>query len=622
VSPEKQARLQALQRQSARLARRARLLEARSNRFSWIRLAIFAGGLALSLLLAILVRWWSGLGAALLTLLIFALVVHQHQRIDASLARHRLLQRFLDEQIARIHVDWEQLPPLPESSPDDGHPFDSDLDISGPKSLQRLLNTAVTREGAARLRSWLLAAPPEAATLARRRALIAELVPLTLLRNRLHIEASIASDRGQSSGLTAGQATLQSGERLLQRLKDQRPLPGLRPALAGAFFLNGLTWLLLAAQLLLHWPAWWSGTALLALLFFLTRRQIVSDLFEELLELRAYCLRFSAAFSRLERRRYPAQPHLRQLCAVFQEDLRPAEALRRLSWLLSAAGIDKNLLLRLLVHLFFPWDYLLALRLNIWKARLAGRLPGWLETWTELEALCSLATFAYLNPDYHFPQIVEEAGPAEALFDGEAVGHPLLPPTLKVVNDFTLHHEGEIAIITGSNMAGKSTFLRTIGVNVCLALAGAPVNARRLRLRPVRLFACMRIIDALTEGYSYFYAEVRRLRLLLDEVERADASRPVLFLIDEMFRGTNNRERRIGSTAYLRALTKKHCAGLLATHDLELTQLADELPGILNYHLREEIRDGKMVFDYRLRPGPCPTTNALIIMRLLGLPVP
>ncbi len=200
------------------------------------------------------------------------------------------------------------------------------------------------------------------------------------------------------------------------------------------------------------------------------------------------------------------------------------------------------------------------------------------------------------------------------------MGHPLIEEEQKVVNDFAMHNLGDIVLITGSNMSGKSTFLRTLGINLCLAYAGAPVNAQSFSTSLFRVFTTIKVSDSVTEGYSYFYAEVRRLRALLDELQRPDRC-PLFFLIDEIFKGTNNRERLIGSRAYIRALVGKNCAGAISTHDLELVKLADELPGITNYHFREDVVNGKMVFEYKLLPGPSPTTNALKIMQLEGLPI-
>lgn len=169
-------------------------------------------------------------------------------------------------------------------------------------------------------------------------------------------------------------------------------------------------------------------------------------------------------------------------------------------------------------------------------------------------------------------------------------------------------------------MSGKSTFLRTVGINLVLAYAGGPVVADALQARPLRLFTCIQVHDSLSDGISYFYAEVRRLKALLEALEAAQPE-PLFYLIDEIFRGTNNAERQIGSRAYLQALVGKRCAGLLSTHDLELAHLAAEMPALYNYHFREEVLEGRMIFDYILRPGPCPTTNALRIMKNEGLPV-
>jgi DNA mismatch repair ATPase MutS len=226
-----------------------------------------------------------------------------------------------------------------------------------------------------------------------------------------------------------------------------------------------------------------------------------------------------------------------------------------------------------------------------------------------------LANFAWLNPDYTWPDLV-----AAPHFVAQRLGHPLIPHDERVYNDYAVTELGTIALITGSNMAGKSSFLRTIGINLCLAYMGGPVVADSLQTTLFRVYSSIQIHDSLADGFSFFYAEVRRLQALLAAWRQED-ERPLCFLIDEIFRGTNNRERLIGSRSYIRALAGGHGIGFIATHDLELVQLADELPGIKNFHFRDAVVNGRMVFDYKLHPGPCPTTNALKIMELAGLPV-
>ncbi|MDT8322809.1 MAG: hypothetical protein RRA94_01755 [Bacteroidota bacterium] len=222
------------------------------------------------------------------------------------------------------------------------------------------------------------------------------------------------------------------------------------------------------------------------------------------------------------------------------------------------------------------------------------------------------------------------------------MGHPLIPLEKRVTNDFRVDRVGTLYLVTGSNMSGKSTFLRTVGINFALAWAGGPVSAHHFSFRLFRLYTCIQISDSLREGVSYFYAEVRRLRRLLERLDAvqndtsgedtsgdnatgdgtAGDDTPLFFLIDEIFKGTNNIERHVGGEAYLRALAARRGTGILSTHDIELTALEGTVPGLVNLHFREHVRDERMEFDYRLRPGPCPTTNALVIMRLEGLPVP
>jgi DNA mismatch repair ATPase MutS len=344
----------------------------------------------------------------------------------------------------------------------------------------------------------------------------------------------------------------------------------------------------------------------------------IATAWNELQELERALSRFTAVFQYLERRSYRTTPGLERICAPFlDKKRRPSAEMRKLEGLAAALGLRTNALLWLLAHALVPWDFIFTHRLELVRKELAHLLPRWLDAWYELEALNSLANFAYLNPDYVFPQILDQESQD---FTANSLGHPLLKRENKICNDFQLDRAQKVVILTGSNMAGKSTFLRTVGVNLCLAYAGAPVNASRMQTSLFRIFTCIKVSDSVQDGLSYFYAEVKRLQALLAATEVADP-RAVLFLIDEIFRGTNSRERLIGSRSYIRALTERNALGLVATHDLELVKLADEIKGVANFHFREEVQEGKMVFDYKLRPGPCPTTNALHIMRLEGLPV-
>ncbi len=408
---------------------------------------------------------------------------------------------------------------------------------------------------------------------------------------------------------------------MLRWLEQELPSPWLRPLLFVAIGLMIVNIALFLLAFLAGFPQYWMLSLLATVVFLFATRKERGDLFEDTNFLRYAFAQLSGVFAYLETFRYGPHQRVRQLCQPFFEDRqsRPSLLLKRISRLSSAATLERNGLLWLIVNALVPWDFFIADRLAQYKKRLAKRLPLWLDTWFELEALNSLANFAYLNPEYSIPEIMPDAESGKIPFKARNMGHPLIPAGKKVVNDFELDSMGEIALITGSNMSGKSTFLRTIGVNLCLAYAGGPVDASSFQTRLFHVFTSMRVNDSVTEGYSYFYAEVRRLKALLSALDEGNL--PLFFLIDEIFRGTNNRERRIGSESYIRALAGRNCLGVISTHDLELVKLAETLPAIQNKHFREDVLDGHMVFDYILRPGPCPTTNALKIMQMEGLPV-
>jgi ABC-type multidrug transport system fused ATPase/permease subunit len=608
---KRQERLDLLERQMERLSKRIDRLDRRSNRYSWTRVAIFFGGLGASLL-AFFVNGWLCAALVVLTLLAFAIAAYYHSKIDRSLARHSVLLHIRRTQVARMRLDWEHIPDRYRADPRPEHPFEIDLDITGPYSLHRLLNTAVSREGSARLANWLLSTKPDLAATQQRQLLVCELTPLVRFRDKLLLHSLIASQH---------MAEQVEGGRLQRWLSQHMPSHSLPLLFWITALLNALTLVLLVLNLFVAMPQFWIFTLVGGLLFFFLTAKQRGDIFEDASYLRYSFATLSAVFTYLEQYPYGRHAHVRQLCEPFWADhtQSPSRLLQRVGRVASAATLKSNGLLWLIVNALIPWDAYCAYRLSQYKERIAQRLPVWLHVWFELEALCSLATFAYLNPEYTMPEVVSHEE-QEVLFEAQTLGHPLLPVEKKVSNSFSLNRSGEVIIITGSNMAGKSTFLRTLGINLCLAYAGGPVNAQRLRVSLLRIFTCIRVSDSVTEGYSYFYAEVRRLRRLLDALELPDEY-PLFFLIDEIFKGTNNRERLIGSRSYIRALVGRNCVGAISTHDLELVKLAESVPQVQNYHFREEVVNGNMVFDYILRPGPCPTTNALKIMQMEGLPI-
>jgi DNA mismatch repair ATPase MutS len=257
----------------------------------------------------------------------------------------------------------------------------------------------------------------------------------------------------------------------------------------------------------------------------------------------------------------------------------------------------------------------LAIAIDRWHAAHGADVDAWLGTVGEVEALCALATYAYEHAEDPFPTLTDAI-----VFDAEALAHPLLPAATAVANDVRLGGDGPRAIVvSGSNMSGKSTLLRAVGVNVVLALAGAPVRATRLTLARLALGATLRVDDSLEEGHSKFYSEILRIRAIVDA---AKGPVPLLFLLDEILHGTNSYDRRIGAEAIARALVDAGAIGLVTTHDLALTELPSRFDGrAVNMHFEDRLENGRMVFDYRMRPGVVEHSNALALMRAIGLDV-
>ena len=610
-------RLKQLDKQIARLRRRAGALNEISRKYWIARRIIFICGVVLALAFCNFAGNRPAWFVAALLAIVFSVVTIYHNRVRESLTRNSLLIDIKQVHIARIHLDWERIPPAdPALSPIPGHPFETDLDITGERSLHRLIDCAVTTEGSERLKSWLLNARPDTELIKRRQALVRELKGHYIFRDKLQLLSAIAR-LNTGSLAPRGGPSLWNSKILVDWIEREDLKGSLFPTvvfLAGLSALNIICVVLGSFHLI---PQIWPLTFLIYSGAMILKQSRIATAWGELQELEKALTHFKTVFGYLESRSYRNTPGLAQICAPFaDESKQPSHEVRRLGRLAAALGLRTNPILWALAHLVVPWDFYFTYRLELVKNQIADLLPRWLDAWYELEALNSLANFAYLNPHYVFPELLQDGGRVVA----RRLGHPLLKPESKVCNDFELDHDRRIVILTGSNMAGKSTFLRTIGVNLVLAYAGASVNADSLQASLFRIFTCIKVSDSVQDGLSYFYAEVKRLQALLAATE-VDDPLPVLFLIDEIFRGTNSRERLIGSRSYIRTLAQGTAVGLVATHDLELIKLADEIGGVVNQHFREEVSEGRMVFDYRLRPGPCPTTNALTIMRLEGLPV-
>jgi hypothetical protein len=576
-------------------ARRAALAQEKRRD---VALSTWRGVLALAAIVAWAVGLpkWTLVAAAV----VFAVLVLVHERQARAVARAQRRVDFYETALERLAGDW-----IGRGDPGVGlaeptHPYAADLDLFGSGSLFELLCSARTRAGEETLARWLLA-PASVAVLRERQPAVAETGTRVALREDLAVLGAESRRAVDSNAL----------HKWLEA-----PVVRVPPAIrAWAALASVVTYALIAA-----WLAE-AGS---------TRAVIVAALAVGALE--RFARRYTAPV--LERVGRPAKD-LRTLTALI--DRLAAEPfasplLARLQTDLGAEGQPPSRhIAQLLRHvetyesknnpLFAPLAFLalvdvhLAASIEDWRARHATQALRWLAAVGELEALAALGAYAFEHPEDPFPEL-DEDGPR---FEGRAIGHPLLPTGRCVRNDLTLDRSRSLLVVTGSNMSGKSTLLRTVGINTVLGLAGAPVRAAALRLSPLAVGASIRVQDSLQDGRSRFYAEITRVRQIMDLAPRRP---PLLFLIDEIFGGTNSADRQVGAEAVVRSLVRQHAIGLITSHDLALAETANALaPAAANVHFEDHFEGGTMVFDYRLKGGPVRKSNALALMRAVGLEV-
>ena len=581
-----------------------------STMLTRVRLVIFLVGLASTVTLYKLDWYHSGNLSFALFLAIFIAVAAYHNKVESQIHRLRQWKQIKAVHLARMTLNWAAIPPRPRDTPQ-SHPYAGDLDLLGSHSLTHLLDTTVSDHGRARLHTWLLEQPAPPAQWHTRQALVKELTSRSLFRDRLTLEAILTGDQEIN------------GTRLAAVLEHPIGWPTLKRMLIIQSLLALTTICLATGSLLGLLPGYWMFSfTIYALIYFMTDQG--EELLEHAVGLHHETERLATVLGYVERHATRRQTVLASICMDVMRDASPTLHLKQAAQTLHAISIKAHPLVHLAINAICPWDLWFTLRLSHIQRAIKHQLPQWLNCLAEVEASSALATFAFLHPHYTWPTpfttSTEQNGIPPILHAGR-LGHPLLPTQSRIANDVHLQGIGSIHLITGSNMSGKSTFLRTIGINLCLAQAGGPVCADSFTWTWSRLACCIRVDDSLDAGLSFFYAEVKRLKAILDGTA-VRTQPPVLFLIDEIFKGTNNRERLIGSQAYIKALSTGYGFGLVSTHDLELTDLEKDIPSLTNAHFQETVSAGVLTFDYQLRPGPCPTTNALKIMQLEGLPIP
>ncbi len=527
-----------------------------------------------------------------------------HELTLRAMARANAAVAFYRDGAARIHDKWMTVEPSGARFKNPEHPYADDLDVFGPGSLFQLLSLCRTPMGEERLAAWLLAPSPIGEITERQRRVAA-------LGSHLDLRERVAV-------VNAGQRRFMLPDPLVAWSEQAPSLPAVRPLIVALALI-----FLAAFASFMNGGSGWPAIASLAIngiaigVFGKRANAIVEGLSSSTGATSLDLL--SNVIKQIEHESF-SEPALAALAHRLKGDAGHVAASRgiaRLARVSDWADSRHNVFSRL-AEIPFLFTLQVACACESWRRRHGGQFRDWVDAVGEMEALLSVAGYAYEHPADSFPELIESATP---LIDATDMAHPLIPSATAIPNSLALGGGANprVLIVSGSNMSGKSTLMRTTGLNVVLALAGAPVRAGRLRLTPLAVGTCLRHTDSLQEHRSGFYTEALRIRRICDLL---DGPRPVLFLFDELLSGTNSKDRRIAAEGVIRTMLARRAIGMVTTHDLSLTEIAAIFPGeATNVHLQDHVENGKMTFDYKLRDGVITHSNALELMRMIGLDV-
>jgi len=580
-------------------ASNVRALTRQSNQISSLRGLVFLFAVALLMastiwgLLSLQLIWWP--------ILAFVLLIILHARCVRRLKQARQAEAYYRTSIDRLNGQWIDVRPAGEEYFDPQHMYSGDLDLLGKGSLFQLICSARTKLGEETLARWLLS-PASTKEIKERQQAVEE------LRNELDF-------REELELLEAESHTEIEQTHLSEWV--QQPLTTIPAPLKWASMITGI----LAALSVISWLFSYTGIAPICvaiiiqvcLLFFIGPR--IRELLNQTDEVRNGLSVLSDVLFLIEQRQFDS-PHLSAIVSALKTDgIPPSRSIAQLRRQIQGLNncFRNQFSAPLAVLLGIPFHYVYAIQR--WLMQVGPHCPEWLSAVGEFEALCSLAGYAYEHPNDPFPDVVDtEAGPR---FEGSDLGHPLIPLDQVVCNDVTLNTKNRLLMISGSNMSGKSTLMRTVGTNFVLAMAGAPVRATHLTVSPMQAGTSMRVQDSLQQGASLFYQSVARLSAV---VHLTDHSLPVLFLLDEILQGTNSHDRRIGAQSVIESLIERGSIGIVTTHDLALTEITAQFGDqAKNVHFEDQLIDGKMTFDYRMQPGIVEHSNALELMKMMGI---
>ena len=590
------------EKRSTYYAQRLDILNQAINRLSNVRLVLFIGGCALAIFLYMAKTTSLGLGILLLTAISFVVLVFWHQKLKMKRSYIQVLFEIYGEALERLAGEWKSFSDTGEDFNDPAHPYSEDLDLFGVSSLFQWINTAKTYRGREKLNELLTSSPIEGSIIQRKQEAIKELAINLAWRHRFMAEARTTK------------RSLNSPTRLIEWAKTYDS-SYLRPGviiLARALPIITITFLLL--YFLTSRVSYWvpiAGFLIQALILFAGNQR--GNALEAVYDYKDSLRTYEKMLERFEKRNFKSN-YLQDLKKTLydRDGMAAFQQIRKLSSLAELISNRGNSMF-LVINILTLWDIQCMIGLESWKEKSGRSLGRWVDAVAELEGLASLAIIHFDHPEWAVPQIVSENSGIVAV----NMGHPLLANS--TCNDLSIEKRSGILLITGSNMSGKSTLLRTAGINLVLAYAGAPVCARSFSCSMMQIYSCMRVSDNLGENISSFYAELLRIKQI---VSATKTERKIFFLLDEIFKGTNSQDRHAGAKVLIRQLGKAGAMGMVSTHDLELGDLERESDRkIRNYHFREFYKNDEIHFDYKLRPGISTTRNAMYLIKMAGIDV-
>lgn len=571
----------------------------RKSTLGWLRL------IAVILIIgSVWLLWPKGLTvvvpSALLLLIIFIRLIFADSKNNGFIQHTKHLININQDELKALADDYLHFNDGSVYMPKD-HSYAKDLDIFGRASLFQYINRTTSDIGGSRLADWLLT-PAEKSVIKERQAAINEL----------------SSKKEWLQGLQAFGKEQSIRDITRHRLDDWLKEPGIFSDFRHwqwiRYILPAIILTVLYLNIFNDLPNRILNIFLLSyavIAYFISRK--VSLLHQQLSKMVDELEVLLDSIKHIENAGFTS-PLLQQLqSAYLQQKTSASYELKGLKKILERLDLRYNPVVFIPLDILLMWDLQQVLDLEKWKKNNTHNVVQWFDVSGEFEALNSLATIKFNHPSWVFPELSNK----DFYLEGKQIGHPLIAENKRVVNDILIQEKGELMLVTGSNMAGKSTYLRSIGINIVLAMAGAPVCAREFMLSPVQLISSMRIADNLEESTSTFYAELKKLKTIIDKV---NAGENLFILLDEILRGTNSLDRHTGSAALIKQLIKHNAVGIIATHDVELAEMKKDYPdNILNYHFDAQVNNEELFFDYILKHGICTSLNASILMKKIGI---